>query len=55
MYLKGIQIQESFLGERNPEVAMSLCYLGHLYVYHLNKLNEAEQLYLRSKTICKSS
>lgn len=52
MHLKAIEIKESILGKDDPEVALSLGHLASLYAYQLNRYNEAEQLYLRSKTIC---
>lgn len=53
MHLKAIEIKESILGENNPDVALSLGHLASLYTYQLKKYHEAEQLYLRSKKICK--
>lgn len=53
MHLKAIEIKESILGKDNPEVALSLGHLASLYTYQLKKYQEAEVLYLRSKTICK--
>jgi len=53
MHLKAIEIKESILGNDNPEVALSLGHLASLYTYQLKKYQEAEVLYLRSKTICK--
>jgi len=53
MHLKAIDIKESILGKDNPEVALSLGHLASLYTYQLKKYQEAEVLYLRSKTICK--
>ncbi|XP_060840464.1 amyloid protein-binding protein 2 isoform X2 [Rhopalosiphum padi] len=51
MHLKAIEIKESILGKDNPEVALSLGHLASLYTYQLKKYEEAEVLYLRSKTI----
>lgn len=51
MHLKAIEIKESILGKDNPEVALSLGHLASLYTYQLKKYQEAEVLYLRSKTI----
>lgn len=53
MHLKAISIKESILGNDNPEVALSLGHLASLYTYQLKKYEDAEKLYLRSKTICK--
>lgn len=53
MHLKAIEIKESILGKDNPEVALSLGHLASLYTFQLGKFRAAEQLYLRSKTICK--
>lgn len=53
MHLKAIEIKESILGKDNPEVALSLGHLASLYTFQLRKFHEAEQLYLRSITICK--
>lgn len=53
MHLKAIEIKESILGKDNPEVALSLGHLASLYTFQLGKFHEAEQLYLRSKNICK--
>ncbi|CAI6343297.1 unnamed protein product [Macrosiphum euphorbiae] len=51
MHLKAIEIKESILGKDNPEVALSLGHLASLYTYQLKKYRDAEELYLRSKTI----
>eukprot|EP00102_Acyrthosiphon_pisum_P002584 XP_001944165.2 PREDICTED: amyloid protein-binding protein 2 isoform X1 [Acyrthosiphon pisum] len=51
MHLKAIEIKESILGKDNPEVALSLGHLASLYTYQLKKYQDAEELYLRSKTI----
>lgn len=53
MHLKAIEIKEAILGKDDPEVALSLGHLASLYTYQLKRYNEAEQLYLRSKAICK--
>lgn len=52
MYLKSIEINESILGKDSPEVAFSICNIANLYMYQL-EYEEAEQLYLRSKIVCK--
>jgi len=53
MHLKSIEIKESILGKDDPEVALSLGLLACLYTYQLKKYKDAEELYLRSITICK--
>lgn len=53
MHLKAIKIKESILGNYHPEVAICLNHLASLYTFQLNKFDDAEYLFLKSKRICK--
>lgn len=55
MHLKAIEICESIFGGNHPEVAHSLNRLANLYSFVLGKFHKAEELYLRSKNICKET
>lgn len=47
-----IEVKESILGKEHPDVALSLGHLASMYTYQLGRYEDAETLYLRSKTIC---
>lgn len=55
MHQRAIKIKRDLLGDYDYEVGLSIGHLASLYNYHMKKYREAEELYLKSIQISKST